>query len=109
MQSTIIQDAAEVVGEDTKFIRLATITTFVHSVVFVILILFNIYTFVSNTTGTNNRLIDLLQRYVAIILPTFPPIRLILVLIVIIFFGYVVLPPIGESAMISYLDREKKS
>ena len=50
MQDTIIQESAEILGEDTKFIRLATITTFVHSVVFVIVILFNIYTFVSNTS-----------------------------------------------------------
>ncbi len=109
MQNTIIQDAAETIGEDTKFIRLATITTFVHSVVFVIVILFNVYTFVSNTGGTDSWIIHLLQRYVAIILPEFPPVWIILLLLVVLFFGYVILPPIGESAMISYLDREQKS
>lgn len=109
MQDSIIQESAEILGEDTKFIRLATITTFVHSVVFVIVVLFNIYTFVSNTSWTDNWLIHLLQKYVAIILPSFPPIWLVLVLIVVIFFGYVILPPVGEAAMISYLDREQKS
>lgn len=104
---TILQEALGFIADDTKFIRIATITTFVHSLSFVVVILMNIYNIIQTNQETGTRFSTLLENYFSILLPSIPPTYILILGAIILFFGYVILPPIGEGAMISYLHTNK--
>lgn len=103
LRKKILWEVAELLSEDTKFVRLATFTTFIHALVFTF---WMIWRYVAIADGESLEVyteilwLDWLGRsYLSwsMILP------LILVAVV-LFFGYVILHPIWEAAMIIYLD-----
>lgn len=97
----ILLKSYEHIIDDTKFIRLVTITNFVHSLVFVFIVLYNIYNIMWHFTSAST--IDI-NQYITQILITPYIITLFAIVSVILVIGQFLLPPIWEAAIIYYLD-----
>ena len=97
----ILSKSYEHIAEDTKFIRLVTITNFVHSLVFVFVVLYNIYMVMWHLTSKIS--IDI-NKYITQILvtPNITTIFAILGLVLVIW--QFLLPPIWEAAAIYYIN-----
>ncbi len=104
MKDEILRSAVTQVGDDTKFVRLATATKFVHSLLFTLYLIYLVVTISSKAQGSKNIFIELLQEYTSIILSDTGLIIIFLVLIIIGVIGYFLLPPIWEASLIYYLD-----
>ncbi|MFA7284944.1 MAG: hypothetical protein WC004_03925 [Candidatus Absconditabacterales bacterium] len=92
--------------KDSKLITLSLSTMFAHSFIFVLIILYNLYFYLENEFNlhTSNQVI----KYVIELL-SFEDIGWKLFFItVILFFGYFVLAPIGEGAIVKYLHADHK-
>ncbi|MBP7848600.1 hypothetical protein KA013_05375 [Patescibacteria group bacterium] len=94
MKDEILRSAVTQVGDDTKFVRLATATKFVHSLLFTLYLIYLVVTISSKAQGSKNIFIELLQEYTSIILSDTGLIIIFLVLIIIGVIGYFLLPPI---------------
>ena len=108
MRRTIIKESISYLTEDTKFIRLATMTMFIHSLLFTLYLLYLIARYWGDYFGDGD-FSQLLEQFVETI--SFNTGTFIVIGIVWLFLaiGYYLLPPIGEAAMIYYLqDNEKK-
>jgi hypothetical protein len=93
--------------DDTKFIRLTTLTTFIHSVVFTFFVVVNLYRLIDKiqpNISKNINFWDIIQNLLSIVSPWY---YILIVLVLII--GYLLLPPIGDAAIINYLHSSKKS
>ncbi len=104
---SILKDAMVEIGDDTKLIRLATITTFVHSLLFIIYIVYVLFT-INQKYRNSSWIWELLWDYIDIIAPNTQILIILIILWIALLIGYTILPPIGESAMIFYLDDENK-
>ncbi len=104
MKDEILRSAVTQVGDDTKFVRLATATKFVHSLLFTLYLIYLVVTISSKAQWSKNIFIELLQEYTSIILSDTGLIIIFLVLIIIGVIGYFLLPPIWEASLIYYLD-----
>lgn len=60
-QDTILKDAILEISDDTKFIRLATVTTFLHSLLFIFYIIYITSSLISQTHATSNPVMTILQ------------------------------------------------
>ena len=107
-QDTILKDAIIEISDDTKFIRLATVTTFLHSLLFILYIIYLTSTIIAQAHASDNPLVGLLQKNLSGIFDTSGYIITFLIIALVGFVGYTLLPPVGEAAMISYLANGKK-
>ncbi len=106
-QLSILKNSIATIGEDTKLIRLATLTTFIHSLLF---IAYLGYLIVTLEKGIWSGIIsDLLGNYIDIVIPGSE--RWVVLILIGIFLAiwFAILPPIWEAAMIYYVDSEHKS
>ena len=94
MQNTLTE-----IGEDTKYIRLATITMFIHSLIFTIFIIRYAQFFVNPEIVTS--FIELFEEYVRFDSWWFIPLLLVWIILAI---WYWILPPVWEAALIIYRD-----
>lgn len=99
MRQRIIRETIAELWEDTKFIRLATVTMFIHSLIFTILIIRYAQYFVDA---------EIVEQFVWLFQETLSLwwVRLIpiIALWVILAIWYWILPPVWEAAMIIYRD-----
>ena len=106
-QLGILKNSILAIGEDTKLIRLATLTTFIHSLLFIIYLAYIVITLEKSIW--NGVISDLLWEYIDIVIPGSER-RVVLILIgIFLVIGYAILPPIWEAAMIYYVDSDHKS
>ncbi len=92
--------------KDSKLIALSLSTMFAHSLIFVLIILYNIYFYLENEFNlhTSNQVIAYILE-----LLSFENIGRKLIFVgIILFLWYFVLAPIGEWALVQYLDTDKK-
>ncbi len=105
MRNKLLVEAFEEISHDTKFIRLATITTFVHSLFFLLYIVYRASTVVSKAQWWTNEftqfIIDVFSRWDI-------NIRILVLIGIPLLIGYSILPPVGEGAMIYYLNNPRK-
>lgn len=109
MRTAILKQAVKQISTDTKFIRLATITTFIHSLLFLIYVVYvvsNVITTMQWKTG--NQFLELIQSLSLVQIWWSGTMALLIIVWLILLIGYAILPPIGEAAMIYYLDNPKK-
>lgn len=107
MEKTILQSAFEEISQDTKLIRLATVTTFVHSVFFLLYIVYrSSHVLTKAQWGDENVLVEFFVNIATYV--TELPIALIILVAIALLIGYSVLPPIWEWAMIYYLNNPRK-
>lgn len=106
MQQNILQEAYQQVIEDETFINITTITTFLHSLIYVALI-FNVANRrVNNIFGVG---IEITQVFQYLFKLFFSHDRLTFVILgFVLLVGYTLIYPIGEATMITYLDSEHK-
>ena len=107
LRKKILREVAELLSEDTKFVRLATVTTFIHALVFTF---WMIWRYVAVADGESLEVysellgIDQLWRSSiegSMIVP-------ILIVGLILFIWYAILHPVGEAAMIIYLEEGRQ-
>ncbi len=98
-----VQVAYDQVSDDTKFVRLTTLTTIIHSIIFLIIVWLNVYRMAaannSNSTDFTKIIISLWSIFS---LSHFSGWLIWLWLILAI--GYFLLPPIWEASLIHYLN-----
>lgn len=109
MKDSLLAHAAHEVAEDPKLIRIATITSFIHSVLTFLYLTYIVTTFVATVGRSDNTFLNLLEEYVGLISFNSANIVTIIIVAIILLIGYVLLPPIGDAGIISYLDSSKKS
>ncbi len=108
MKDKILISAYEQILEDTKLIRLATITYIFHSIIFVVYILYQTY-FIFSQISWNTWLLQLILKYIQSLLNHENLLIISIILLSILLIGYFLLPPIAEASIIYYLnDKEKK-
>ena len=108
MKDTILRSAMYELSDDTKFIRLATITTFIHSLLFLIYLVYLFSSVISKMQGgKNQQFLEVLQEIISFDMSG-NTIIIFIFLAILLFIWYIILPPIGEAAMIYYLDNPKK-
>ena len=108
MRKRILRESIGAIADDPKIIRLATITTFVHSLLF---ILYSLYVAFSLTAETRDPdgLMSLLSSYLDILAPSSEAIVVYVLIAIVLLICYALLPPIWDAAMIDYIDTSQKS
>ena len=105
--SSLLQAAYLEIAEDTKFIRLAILTTLVHSLIFVFVLWYNISMMLDHVESSGVKISQILI-YLRGIIPLdtlwWWGIGVGLILLI----GNFILPPVGEGAMIHYLQSSQK-
>jgi hypothetical protein len=109
MKDSLLAHAAHEVAEDPKLIRIATITSFIHSIITFLYLTYIVSTFITTVGKGDNAFLALLEEYIALISFDTGSIITLIVVGIILLIGYVLLPPIGDGGIISYLDSSKKS
>ena len=106
----ILYKTYESILEDSKLIKLATITTLPYSLIFVLYLFYQTY-FVISTIKTNSINLEWIKKYIDIIvgLHNEAVIFWLIWLLIIILIMYFLVPPIAEWSIISYLNSTKKS
>lgn len=103
----ILKESFQEISHDTKLIRLATITTFIHSLIFVLYISYRASNVLATYQWGDNALVETLISYIHIGNSSVD-ITLIIIIGILLLIWFSILPPIGEGAMIFYLDNPKK-
>lgn len=103
----ILRESFQEISHDTKFIRLATITTFIHSLFFVLYISYRTSVVLAKYQWWDNRLVHILLSYIHIGTSSID-ITFLIIIGILLLIWFFILPPIGEGAMIFYLDNPKK-
>jgi len=107
MKQVILQSAFEEISQDTKFIRLATVTTFVHSVFFLLYIVYRASHVVTKAQWSEeNVFVDFFVNIATYASEL--PLGVIIIVWISLIIWYSVLPPIWEWAMIYYLNNPRK-
>ncbi len=106
--SNILKQSMIELGDHTKLIRLATVTTFIHSLLFIIYMVYLLYN-ISQKNNSNSGIWDLVGEYVDIVAPTTEILVILVIIWIVLLIGYTLLPPIWDASMIYYLESEKKS
>ena len=108
MKKAILKAAMTEISDDTKFIRLATITTFVHSLLFILYLIYLTFSIAALAQGSSNPMVSTFQDTLAQLRGDSSFIVIFVIICIIGIIGYALLPPVGEAAMISYLDSTSK-
>jgi len=97
----ILLQAYEEVAEDPKLIWLTTITTFVHSLIITGYIIWQIYIFLNGADATYSfQFAQVFVSYIKQLTQSPSRIVFLITLFVIVAFAYLLLPPVGYSAII---------
>jgi hypothetical protein len=109
MKDSILNLAAHEVVEDPKLIRIATITSFIHSVLTFLYLSYIVSNFIASVGKTDNSFLQLLEEYIGLISLDSSSIVTLVIVAIILLIGYALLPPVGDAGIISYLDTKEKS
>ena len=105
--NTIVAHAYDHVTDDTKFIRLTTVTTFIHSMIFLVYIMYTAYSIVTEFEWGTMPIGDVFS-FVLQLFWWQQMFWWFIVIIAVLAIGYFLLPPVAEAAMIYYLDNHEK-
>lgn len=105
--NSVVAHAYEHIAEDTKFIRLTTITTFIHSMIFLVYVMYSVYFVVVERKGGELPVGNMFSFVMQLFGGQQMIVRFI-VLWAILAIGYFILPPIAEASMIYYLDNHER-
>lgn len=109
MKDSILAHAAHEVTEDPKLIRLATITSFIHSIITFLYLIYIISNFIATVSKGDNTFLQLVEEYIGLISLNSASIITLIIVALILLIGYALLPPVGDAGIISYLDTPQKS
>lgn len=103
----LLLEAYEQVSEDDRFVRITTATTFLHSIIFLVIVLNNINFFINNTTGKWVQISNILKYTNSLFIESWFT-GAFIILLISLAAGYFLLYPIGEATLIYYLDNDQK-
>jgi hypothetical protein len=109
MKDSLLAQAAHEVAEDPKIIRIATITSFVHSLLLFLYLMYTVSTFIAAISKGDIAFLKILEEYIALIAFDSTSIITIIVIGFIFLIGYALLPPVGDAGIISYLHADPKN
>ncbi len=104
---SIVAHAYDHIADDTKFIRLTTITTFIHSMIFLVYIMYAVYFAVVERQGGEMPIGNVID-FVAQLFGGPNMVGRFIAITIILAIGYFLLPPIAEASMIYYLDNYER-
>jgi len=108
MGKRIISEALQLVMDDIKLVRLAFITSFSHSLIVILLLLFNLNNMMTARFETGVPLSDVMEFLVTLGIKG-NVVTVLIISIIILLIGYAILYPIGQAALIHYLRDQKFS
>lgn len=106
-QEHVVARAYDHITDDTKFIRLTTLTTFIHSMGFLLYIIYSVFFVVTERQGGSMPVGDIFSFAKDLFTGAHVFFRFIGIAILLVI-GYVLLPPIAEASMIYYLDNYER-
>ncbi len=109
MKDSILVHAAHEVAEDPKLIRIATITSFIHSVLTFLYLTYIVSSFISTVGKSDNAFLNLVEEYISLISLDSAGIITLIIVAIVLLIGYTLLPPVGDAGIISYLSTQQKS
>lgn len=95
------------ISEDTKFIRLTTLTSFIHSVVFTAFVVLNLYRLIHKIQPSLVSNVDIGKLLIEF--SNAIPAGYYIIIGLILFIWYLLLPPVWDASIIHYLHMSKKS
>lgn len=104
--NAVITTAMHDLTEDTVYVRIATITNFIHAFIFNVLILYYLIEY-SDFFSPDTVLWWLVHEYLSMLKYDSSMLIWLLLVGIILFIGYELLPPIGDAAMVYYLEDKK--
>lgn len=108
MHNEILINSYQNLIEDTKLIRLATITTIIHSIIFVLYVLYQSYFFITSLEWSSSSFSHFQVYLEFIFWNTSMTVYFISILIILVIW-YFLLPPVAEATLIYYIDSKNKS
>ncbi len=102
----LIQSYNEII-EDDKLIRLTTLMTIFHSLIFVIYILYQTY-FIFHQLSWKWNVTTIILEYIKSLVEHQNFLIIFVILIIILLIGYFLFPPIAEASIIYYLNSKDK-
>lgn len=108
MTKKILKESYNEILEDTKLVKIATITTIFHSLIFVCYILYQIYVVISSFEWSNIASFDKIFEFVSVITSNSTFVYWFWWILVVIVIWYFLLPPVAEAALIYYINDNKK-
>lgn len=103
-----VEEAYNMVSSDTKFVRLTTITTIIHSIIFLLYVGISARRVFLTAKGSKGGNIWNLLSSIESLLQNSTVRRLIGIVWLILAIWYFLLPPIGEASLIYYLSGDEK-
>lgn len=108
MNSSILNEAYQEISEDNKLIRLATLTTIIYSIIFVIYIMYQV-NFIISQWEWHWETINIAIQYINYFVENLKILWIAFIWWIILAIWYFLLPPIADWALISYVKSEDKS
>jgi hypothetical protein len=102
-----VEDAYWLVSNDTKFVRLTTLTTIIHSIIFLLYVGVSAWRVFASSSTNSKWLWDLLQSIEWLFTSSGVFGRAIWIGIILAI-GYFIMPPIWEASLIYYLSAQEK-
>jgi len=104
----VVEKSYSQIIEDTKLIKLATVTMLPYSFLFLFYVFYQAY-FVLKMLGDSHMNLESIKEYIALLSDIMGPSMYfyIIILILIGLFFYYIVPPIAEWAIIIYLNKQK--
>ncbi len=107
MKNPILIDSYWEISDDTKLVRLASLTTIIYSVIFVIYVIYQSYYLLSDATWQAESL-DIALNYINFFMENIEMLWFAFVWILVLAIWYFLLPPIADWALISYVNDKNK-
>lgn len=104
----ILKESIAAIWDDTKLIRLATITTFIHSLLFILYLIYLLIT-LGTAMWWDTTIWWLINDYVDLVAPSAEIWVILIIIGIALLIWYSILPPIWEASMIYYIDSKHKS
>lgn len=108
MSNNILQDAFLSVSDDEKFVRITTLTTIIHSMIIILLILYNTNNLLTYIFGTGVEMKKLLS-YATVLFSDASMATVSFIAFLMLIVWHFLLYPVGEATMIFYLNNQDRS
>lgn len=102
-----VQQAYELVSNDTKFVRLTTITTIIHSIIFLVYVWISAWRVFATSHWDNSSMGDLLESIQKLFSSSWVIWRSIWIWLILLIW-YFIMPPIWEASLVYYLSADEK-
>ncbi len=108
-KKNILLSSYKEILEDNKLIRLAALTTFIYSLIFVVYVMYHVYYFFADSADQREEVFQISMEYIEFIMANIEFLGIAIGWIITVAIWYFLLPPIADWAMITYVNSVHKS